>query len=551
MKTRTKQWLSRVFGFYKLDPVGFIVGLVFYCFALTPSLIPRGSFFIGFIAGISFAVGYGLGVLLGMALNWLGVRMRIPKNYRFRIWVSIAIVTTATWLTFGILSASWQNEVRRLVGVSELEDIEIFGILFWGLVSGTVALLIGRSVGRGYRFVQRRVSRVIPQRIGTAASIALTVFIAIFLLNGVLFRGFRSVSMNMFGSTNDRTDPGISQPASLLRSGSKTSYVSWQSLGRQGRTFVGSGPTVADLKKLHGPESVKEPIRLYVGVKSASTIQERAKLAVRELERTGAFDRKVLVVTTPTGTGWIEPEAVDGLEYVWGGDTAMVAVQYSYLPSWISFLVDQEVAAETGRVMFNEIYDIWRTLPADHRPKLYAYGLSLGSFGGQAAFSGQADLVNRTDGALFVGSPNFSEPWRDFTNNRDKGSREILPSYRQSETVRFTATTATLDTRDWSEPRVLYLQHASDPVVWWSYDLIWHKPDWLKEPRGADVTSRTRWYPFVTFLQVTVDQALGMSVPSGHGHDYSADMANAWAALGAPADWTPAKATEVTALMSE
>ena len=41
----------------------------------------------------------------------------------------------------------------------------------------------------------------------------------------------------------------------------------------------------------------------------------------------------------------------------------------------------------------------------------------------------------------------------------------------------------------WNEPRLLYLQHASDPVVWWYWSILWSRPDWLAEPRGPDVNT--------------------------------------------------------------
>mgnify|MGYP000900399718 CR=1 FL=1 len=546
----TRQWLRSVLGFYKLDPTGFIVGVAFYCFALTPSLIPRTAFLTGMIAGISFAVGYGVGILIELALSKAGIPTYIPKRYRHRFWLLLAVVAVTIWLAFGFMAAGWQNEVRKLVGRPTLEGFDLLTIWFWALVSGTISLLLARGVGRGHRWIRRQINRVIPRRVSVLFSLAITVTLGLLLLNGVLFHGFRTVSNNIFRAADGRTDNGVSQPASSFRSGSKASYVAWKSLGRQGRTFVGSGPSEKDLAKFRSADTVKMPIRIYVGADSAVTTKERAKLAVRELKRTGAFERKVLVVATPTGTGWLEPEAVDSLEYMWGGDTAIVATQYSYLPSWISFLVDQENAADTGRTLFEEIYNVWSQLPADQRPQLYAYGLSLGSFGSQAAFSGESDLANRVDGAIFVGSPNFSEPWRYFTDNRDSGSREILPVYKGGRTVRFAATATGLQTDGWQQPRILYLQHASDPVVLWGYNLIWHQPDWLKEPRGSDVTTRIRWYPFVTFLQVTIDQVLALDVPSGHGHDYSATMPDAWAALGTPSDWTPAKATELRSLIS-
>lgn len=551
MKQTIKNVFSKIVNFYRLDPAGFIVGTIFYCFALTPSLIPRTTFLSGVVAGISFAIGYGLGVLVGIGLRWIGLPVRIPEQYRRRIWYILVAIVVSTWLVFGILATGWQNEVRELVGVTSLQSIDLFTVWLWALIGATLSLLIGRGIGRGYRFVRRQVRRVIPKRVGTVISVFVTVVIAIFVFNGVLFRSFRAVSNTIFGATDQTTDENIKKPTSEFRSGSSASSVAWESLGRQGRTFVASAPSTSSLAKFHDASLVKEPIRVYVGSKSASSIRERAALAVSELKRTGAFSRKVLVVATPTGTGWLEPEAADSLEYLWGGDTAIVATQYSYLPSWISFLVDQEIAAETGKVLFDEVYAVWQTLPADQRPKLYAYGLSLGSFGSQAAFSGQADLSNRTNGALFVGSPSFSQPWRYFTNNRSPSSLEVLPTYRDGETVRFAATATGMDTSSWQEPRVLYLQHASDPVIWWSYDIIWHKPDWLREPRGVDVTSRMRWYPFVTFLQITVDQALGLSVPSGHGHDYSAAMPDAWATLGTPSDWTSDKAAGLRELISK
>jgi len=91
---------------------------------------------------------------------------------------------------------------------------------------------------------------------------------------------------------------------------------------------------------------------------------------------------------------------------------------------------------------------------------------------------------------------------------------------------------------DWAAPRVVYLQHPSDPIVWWSPSLLFKQPDWLKEPRGYDVLPGTRWYPIVSFLQLAADMAVSTGVPDGHGHYYGADFANAWAAVLQPPGWT-------------
>jgi uncharacterized membrane protein len=245
---------------------------------------------------------------------------------------------------------------------------------------------------------------------------------------------------------------------------------------------------------------------------------------------------------TTTGTGWVDPAASDSLEYEFNGDTAMVAMQYSYLPSWMSFLVDQVKARDAGRALFDAVYGIWADLPADARPALYVFGESLGTFGGEAAFSGLADIENRTDGVLWAGPPNFNALWRDIVSDREEDSPEWLPVVDGGRTVRFAdeAPDLTRPPGPWGEPRVVYLQNASDPIVWWSPQLIFNHPDWLRGERGPDVSPGMVWLPLVTFWQVTADMAFSTGVPDGHGHSYRADYVNGWADVAQPPGWTDA-----------
>ena len=234
---------------------------------------------------------------------------------------------------------------------------------------------------------------------------------------------------------------------------------------------------------------------------------------------------------------------------MYNGNTALVSIQYSCLPSWISFLVDRGRAKEAGRELFNAVYARWSQQPRDVRPRLLVFGESLGAFGGEAAFSGTDDFRNRTGGALWEGPPNDSFLWREFVRRRDAGSSEILPMYRRGTTVRFGAQSEDLDRPIgiWSSPRVVCLQHASDPVVWWSWRLMLHEPDWLKARRGSDVLPSLHWYPFVTFWQVGADLALSMYAPAGHGHNYGAEPAGAWARIAPPEGWTGEKTALLTA----
>src|SRR5690606_23365633 len=205
---------------------------------------------------------------------------------------------------------------------------------------------------------------------------------------------------------------------------------------RQGRSFVGHGPTAADIEAFSGAPAL-DPIRVYAGMASEENVEDRARLAVADLERAGGFEREYLLVAGTTGTGWVDPPSIEAFEYLTGGDSATVAMQYSYLPSWLSFLVDQERAREAGRALFDAVYEKYLTLPFDSRPDLYVFGVSLGSFSMETAFSGEFDMRNRTDGILFAGSPGFNVLHTEFTDGRDLPSPYIEPVFRRGRTVRF------------------------------------------------------------------------------------------------------------------
>ena len=114
---------------------------------------------------------------------------------------------------------------------------------------------------------------------------------------------------------------------------------------------------------------------------------------------------------------------------MYNGDTAMVGSQYSYLPSWISFLGDREKSMASGRMMINAIHDRWLQLPPDRRPKLVLYGESLGSMAGQGAFGWLPDIARMGSRRCGVGPPNASPLWKAITVRRDPGTPEVEPRY--------------------------------------------------------------------------------------------------------------------------
>jgi uncharacterized membrane protein len=440
------------------------------------------------------------------------------------------------------LGQYWQYLLRDRMGVTEYNIGLVIASPFVAALVFGLLLMIGRGVRAVYRWASALLSRWIGRRAARATGWILAAALTYLVITGLLLDGIVSVTNEAFSVRNGSTDAGIEQPTSSLRSGGPDSLISWSSLGRQGRNFVAKGPTTTQIQDFTH-QTAMEPIRTYAGLESASTSEERAALAVKDLERAGGFKRKYLVVFSTTGSGWVDPASVDSLEYLSGGDSAIVTMQYSYLPSWLSYLVDQSKAKQAGRDLFDAVYDEWSKLPVEQRPELYVAGESLGSFGGETPFSGEYDLSNRTDGALFAGPPNFNTLYRQFTDNRDPGSTEIHPVYKDGRIVRFTtepaAGIAPTD-QPWTGSRVLYLMHGSDPIVWWSPKLIFNSPDWISDPPTADMLNGMVWMPFVTFWQVTADLPFATGVPGGHGHKYTSEYVDGWAAVMQPPGVTPA-----------
>jgi uncharacterized membrane protein len=520
------------------------VALVFACLAFTPSLLPRSALLQGVVCGISAAIGYGLGVV--GAWTWRAFADRDPRPPRPGAWRVFAISAAVALLVAVALGLWWQARLRDLMGAPapNLLLLVLLPLAAAAVFTGLVAL--SRWLRGVYRWTAGRLARWMGRRAANALGWVAVVVGTWLVASGLLLNGLVALADRSFSVRNTTTADGVQPPASGLRSGGPGSLVSWESLGRQGRTITATGPSASEIAAWTGSPAT-EPIRAYAGTVSAEDVEARAELAVADLKRAGGFDRGHLLVATTTGSGWLDAGAVDSFEYLTGGDSAVVAIQYSYLPSWLSYLVDQERAREAGRQLFDAVYDRWSRLAPADRPRLFVFGLSLGSFGGETAFSGEHDLRNRTAGALFAGPPNFNTLYREFTDDRDSGSREVEPVYKGGRTVRFTndvAAGVAPTTSVWEGTRVLYLQHPSDPIVWWSPRLLWDRPDWLGEPPGRDVLEAMVWIPLVTFWQVTVDLPLATGVPDGHGHTYTREFVDGWAAVLQPAGWTPAGKAE-------
>ena len=542
--TRRKWWRLRWVFTRRLCFGGLAGAVVLFCLSMSPSLVPRSWVFQAAVGGVSAVIGYGLGSAMSSGIRKLIRREPSARTKRIAWWV----LAGAT-LVFGSLAFAWghewQQDLRRLMGMEQLKVFEWLSILVVGVVIALIILAISRLVRGGSRVLIRWLERFMPRRVAAGGGFVIAVVLVLGFIQGVLFDGMVSAINSSYSVLDRGTSEWISQPESELRTGGPGSLIEWNSLGVKGRDFTGDGggPTVADIEAFTG-EPAMQPIRVYAGLESGGSLDARVDLAMQELDRVGAFDRSVLAVMTSTGTGWIDENVADSLEFLHGGDTAQVALQYSYLPSWVSFLVDRTKAADAGRAMIGAVSERIAEMPQEDRPQLLVFGESLGSYGTEAAFEDVDDLRDRTDGALLVGPTFVNELHGDLTAARDDGSPFWRPLVEDGASVRFAVDPADLTdpslftaVDEWEEPRVVYLQNSSDPITYFNPELLWREPEWLQGERGPDVSGDMSWLPIVTFWQVAADLAFSMDVPAGHGHRYGSNVVDGWVQLSTPDGW--------------
>ena len=524
---------------WRRPSLGALAGaVVAFCLSLTPSLLPREALLQGILTGVALAIGYALGA--GVQSLVMGVGRWTPgpaveRAGRMALGVLVAVLVPLSIA----LGHVWQNDLRELMG---MRNASPWGLLVMLPMAAGVAwvLVVAVRVFRGLaRVLGRRLEQVLPDGAAAAVGAALTVVGILVVGATVLLASMGLVLQPLFESSNASTPEGISRPDGPARSGSPESQVSWESLGRDGKRFVATGPSAAEIAEFTGRPAV-DPVRVYVGLESADTLESRVDLALAELDRTDAWSREVLAVFATTGTGLVDSKASDPLEYMHNGNTALVATQYSVLPSWLSFLVDQSAAAETSTALIEAIDRRLSQMAGSERPDLLVSGESLGTYGTESAFEDLDDMLRRTDGALLIGPVFHNHIHSALTRERDAGSPPWRPVYADGLNVRFAVAPDDLRRPDspWELPRVAYLQNSSDPITYWNPDLLWSSPDWLTDPRGPDVSPTMRWLPLVSFLQVTADLAYSKGVPAGHGHVYGTNPVDGWAAVTRPAHWS-------------
>ncbi len=384
------------------------------------------------------------------------------------------------------------------------------------------------AVVNGYRRSGRGASAMIERRFGLSRDVAdIGGRIGATVAWGAVGAAFADTFVRGMALYDRVVDPGYDRPPETARrSGGPGSCVEFARTGRQGRRFIGNVPSVDDIAAVMDQPAVAEPIRIFVGYDSGGDAEERVALALAELERTGAYDRSLLVVGSPAGTGYVNTVPFEAVDYVTLGDVASVCVQYERLPSLLA-IHRVGVGADHLRRLLAGIAAAIAERPPRRRPRVVLYGESLGCWAGQdALLPGGLDQLDAwsVDRALFAGTPYYSGWMR---NALDHGSCPDGTVVEVDAAAELTALTAVQRRR----LRVALLNHDNDPVRKLSLDLFFRRPAWLEHPRPAGVNARQRYAPLVTAVQTIVDTANATNQVPGVfravGHDYRLDLPSA------------------------
>ena len=522
-----------------LSFLGVIAALAMYAVSVSPSLMARSWAWHAVASGILVACGYVAGVVvqnvaqLVIRLTGLTISASEPVELGFRIGIGALF---ALWWLYAVIQS--YRRARKAAALVNMPG-ETFGEYLLGtagavVVSWVLLRIVGALNGLCWMLIASLDTHM-PRPAAIVVSMVILFAIMFFLTSKVILRGGIGFFRRKAEQLNMRTARGIYQPVVPERSASPASSVTWESVGGQGRVFLGRGPSRLDIAQVCGGVAM-EPIRVYSGMPTGgSGIEQAAATVVAELHRTGAFDRAVILIAASTGSGWVDEWQVQPLEFLTRGNCATASLQYSYVPSALNRLTGLEPAQEASAALFAAVRAELDLMDEADRPALFVCGESLGAFASQSVFESFEDVLARVDGALWVGTPSFTPMHAALTAARHKGSPEVAPVVNNARRVRFVNEPSDLRTDlygrelgPWGFPRVVYAQHPSDPVVWWTNKLIWTQPDWLRERAGRDVSLNVEFTRFATYIQVLADLPVAGTAPGGHGHTYHEELIPLW-----------------------
>lgn len=319
--------------------------------------------------------------------------------------------------------------------------------------------------------------------------------------------------------------------------GGPGSVVAWVDQTRESRRWLTMVLRPDEISEVMGEPAI-QPIRVYGPLRAADSPEERANLLLEEIDRTGALDRPVFALFSPTGSGYVNYVATETFEFLTCGNCASAAIQYSVLPSALS-LTKVELATHQTRIVVNGIVRRLMAMPADKRPRFLLFGESLGSQVSEEMFRGTG--ISGPEGigleaALWIGTPASTVYRRELWGHRTVAEApEVGPGafYLPRDIDDWAA----LSDEQRAEVRYLLLQNGDDPVPKFDPPLVWKRPDWLgpDDLRPPGAPHLTKWLPIVTFVTTFIDLQNALVPTPGifqeGGHDYRLEIPEAMRAV--------------------
>ena len=103
-------------------------------------------------------------------------------------------------------------------------------------------------------------------------------------------------------------------------------------------------------------------------------------------------------------------------------------------------------------------------------------------------------MISGVDGALLVG-PVFQNHIHDaVTDDRDEGQSVLaagVPSRARTSATAVAPSDLAQPATEWDSPRIVYLQNSSDPITYWSFDLIWKPARVARQATAVPTSPRT------------------------------------------------------------
>jgi hypothetical protein len=334
------------------------------------------------------------------------------------------------------------------------------------------------------------------------------------------------VNRKLAVSGNAPDDSNTAAPNVSEVTGGPGSHITWSKQTRESSRWLREVLRPDQITEvMHEP--AKQPIRVYSSLLASATQEQRAALLLAEIDRTGALDRSVFALFSPTGSGYVNYVATETLEYLTRGDCASACIQYSVLPSALS-LNRVHMGTEQTKMVVNGIVErLMARDPAD-RPRFVMFGESLGSQVSQEMFRGTGMTGPAgigLDAAVWIGTP-WATKWRDEIWGTRSVAHVPAPGPGSAFLPRAVRDWRGLSAEQRSGIRYLLLQNGDDPIPKFGPTLLWRQPPWLgpdaQRPPGAP--RGTSWQPIVTFFATFLDMQNALSPTPGvfdeGGHDY-------------------------------